>query len=525
MTYQYYMTQQTQVDTNGDPYAGGLLYFYETGTTTLLDTYSDEILSSANANPVVADSAGRFAAIFLKPQAYKVVFKTSADVTVWTQDPVNGAVKFADKGADIASAATLVLGKDGSYFDVTGTATITAITGHGAGTEFRLHFDDALSITYNATSMILPGSVDLKTAAGDELQMIEYSAGNFRVISHMPADGKASVRTERNGLHNGGFCVAQRGTSFTAATTPVNSDDTYLLDRWLLLSDGNDVADVSQELTVVPTGSYAACKSLVATANKKWGFVQFLEAKDASRFIGGTASLSFKARTTTGAVINNIRAAIISWDSTADAVTSDIVSAWGSQGTDPTLVSNWTYENTPANIAVTADAYATHRIESVSVDTASAANIAVFIWVDDTDAAANDVLYITDVQLDVGTRASAFERRSYADDLSSCQRYYEQSYDVGTAPGTSTENGAVQMTDPVAAGETSVRYSTTKRTAPTLTGYSTTGASGKYRDLTSGADFNITFSDGGMSGCHVVFSTSGAADELKGFHWTADAEL
>ncbi len=78
------------LDGNGDPYSGGKLYFYESGTSTPLDTYSDSALSVANANPVVLDSAGRASAIFLKGQDYKVVLKTSADVTVWTEDPVAG---------------------------------------------------------------------------------------------------------------------------------------------------------------------------------------------------------------------------------------------------------------------------------------------------------------------------------------------------------------------------------------------------------------------------------------------------
>ena len=45
-------------------YSGAKLYCYETRTLTLLDTYSDSALSTANANPVVADYNGRFGDIF-----------------------------------------------------------------------------------------------------------------------------------------------------------------------------------------------------------------------------------------------------------------------------------------------------------------------------------------------------------------------------------------------------------------------------------------------------------------------------
>ena len=45
--------------------AGYKLYSYETGTTTPLVTYSDTALSVANANPTIADSAGRLGDIFV----------------------------------------------------------------------------------------------------------------------------------------------------------------------------------------------------------------------------------------------------------------------------------------------------------------------------------------------------------------------------------------------------------------------------------------------------------------------------
>ena len=436
------------LDGNGDPYNGAKLNFYETGTTTRLNTYSDNALSSANANPVVADSAGLFGEIFLKNQKYKVVLTDSSDVTIYTADPVHGE--------------------------------------------------------------------PLGIAAGN--------SGQFHQSKGSGSDSQwADV--EQNGIINGDFRINQRGSTYTSATTPANSDDTFLFDRWLLLSDGNDRADLSQETSVVPTGTYSAIKFDVETVSgtsEKMGILQILEAKDAAKFIGGTVSLSFKARTTSGQV-ENLRAHILAWDGSADSVTSDVVNAWGVEGTNPTFVANWTVENTAEDLVLT-NVYQTFKIEGINIDTASAVNIAIFIHVDDTDLVAGDVLYITDVDLKLGSVATAIEKGSYAAELAKCQRYYEHSYDVGTAVETSTETGAVRLTEPVADGSTSIRYGT-KRAAPSMTGYSTTGASGKYRDLTTGADHNITLEDIGMNGCHVAFSTSGSADEKKGFHWRAVAEL
>lgn len=72
---------------NGDALPGSKLDFFSPGTTTPKDTFSDSGLTTANPNPVVADSDGRMPDIFLDG-TYKVVLKTSADVTIDTADPV-----------------------------------------------------------------------------------------------------------------------------------------------------------------------------------------------------------------------------------------------------------------------------------------------------------------------------------------------------------------------------------------------------------------------------------------------------
>lgn len=82
-------------DTSGDPLAAGKVYVYEAGTTTPTDsypTYADALAgTNANANPVVLDANGE-AAIFLQNALYKIVLKTSADVTQWTMDSVSTAL-------------------------------------------------------------------------------------------------------------------------------------------------------------------------------------------------------------------------------------------------------------------------------------------------------------------------------------------------------------------------------------------------------------------------------------------------
>lgn len=82
----------TALDANGDPIGGAKLNFYLTGTTTRADTFTDNALSVAHTNPVVADASGRFAPIYLVARQYKVVFTDASDVTLWTFDPLQGGV-------------------------------------------------------------------------------------------------------------------------------------------------------------------------------------------------------------------------------------------------------------------------------------------------------------------------------------------------------------------------------------------------------------------------------------------------
>ncbi len=78
-------------DANGRPLAAAEIYTYETGTTTPKATYSDAGLSVANANPIEADSAGRFGDIFLDAGDYRFVLKDADGATIWTADDISGA--------------------------------------------------------------------------------------------------------------------------------------------------------------------------------------------------------------------------------------------------------------------------------------------------------------------------------------------------------------------------------------------------------------------------------------------------
>ena len=105
----------------------------------------------------------------------------------------NGAQIQWSKGADVASATALVLLTDGNYFDVTGTVTITSFNTTAVGTQIKLHFDAACTLTHHATDLILPSGANITTAAGDEAEFIEYASGDYRCTNYTRASGKAVV--------------------------------------------------------------------------------------------------------------------------------------------------------------------------------------------------------------------------------------------------------------------------------------------------------------------------------------------
>lgn len=115
----------TGLDATGTPLSGGKLYAYIAGTTTPQATYSDVGLTVPNANPVILNSAGR-ATVYLTPGAsYKLVLKSSVDVTQWTADNVS-AVPTSTAALDIAATAGEDLTERNVVYLADGTGGTTA---------------------------------------------------------------------------------------------------------------------------------------------------------------------------------------------------------------------------------------------------------------------------------------------------------------------------------------------------------------------------------------------------------------
>ena len=136
------------------------------------------------------------------------------------------------KGSDVASATALPLLTDGNYFDVTGTATVTSFNATGGpGTQIKLHFDAACTLTHNS-DLILPGGANIVTAAGDEADFIEFSAGDYRCTSYTKATGLPviydadTLKADTADVLTAGFActVHDAGTKASGTYTPDEAD-------------------------------------------------------------------------------------------------------------------------------------------------------------------------------------------------------------------------------------------------------------------------------------------------------------
>jgi len=386
----------------------------------------------------------------------------------------------------------------------------------------RLEADDR-NITQDELINAVEGSGQTLDAAG----VFTNNDQLFQAMTIMGRQGK-------NALNNSAMLHAQRGASgsasFDSTTIHANNDDTYLLDRWNLLSDGNDIVDVSQS-TEIPVGALLSCALEVETINKKFGKLQVIEQKNCAHMIGGVVSLSFEALVTDITKLDNIKAAVISWSGTADVVTSDIISTWNAEDTTPTLSANWTFENTPANLSVT-DAWTggRYKIENISIDTSNAKNIGVFIWSDGFCDTLANIFRFTNVQLEKNSIATDYAWHDVSIDLAGCQRRYGKSYAQDVVPGAATTDNICGINiNQVANSDHTVGnmafFKVTMAGQPSVTLYDAAGNSGKVT-MAAGNNINGTVVLNHDTGSHGSGANGAVAtDRVLQFHYEAVDEL
>jgi hypothetical protein len=124
-----------------------------------------------------------------------------ADLRSWIADGTTSFVTQKDKSTlenaiyearstSLASAATTDLSlASGNYVHITGTTTITSFGTCLPGARFVLVFDGVLTLTYNATSLIIPGAANKTTAVGDACMIISEGSGNWKIVGYFAISG------------------------------------------------------------------------------------------------------------------------------------------------------------------------------------------------------------------------------------------------------------------------------------------------------------------------------------------------
>lgn len=114
--------------------------------------------------------------------------------SIWDERDLTGLGGGSGSGAQVslASAATTDLGTAGTRnILVTGTSAITSLGSSASVAQpiYDVEFAASLTLTYNATSLILPGSASITTEAGDTMRALYLGAGNWKILSYSDADG------------------------------------------------------------------------------------------------------------------------------------------------------------------------------------------------------------------------------------------------------------------------------------------------------------------------------------------------
>jgi hypothetical protein len=350
------------------------------------------------------------------------------------------------------------------------------------------------------------------------------SAVNPAIV--LAADGSATAQLSsinggplagfRNVIINGDMRISQRGTSF--ATLPTGS--TYTLDRWLYGAQGAMVCTVSQD-TDVPNNTFLnSIKVDVTTADTSIAagdfttIVQIVEGYNVRALIGTPFTLSFWVKSPktgthcvafrnlgTGSPVSPDRCfvkeytvtAANTWEYKTITVAGGLITAGTWDWTngrglivDFALVSGTTFQTT-------ADAWQTGNF----IATANQVNV--------MDNTAND-FFLTGVQLEPGTVATPFERRSFGQELALCQRYYE------LLPPVSVQFPWASATQIVA---TNVAFKVTKRATPVVALTGVAGSTGTAT-LTSTTPYvdGALFGFSGNAQNYLTYTGGSASIEL-----------
>lgn len=190
-----------------------------------------------------------------------------------------------------ASAATVDLGLVLSHnVAITGTSTITSFGSSATVTYpiYKILFAGALTLTYNASTMLLPGAADIVTVAGDTAEAQYFSGGIWKIINYTRTSGTAVVNPSPMSGAQGLVIANNSGTP--------NTNIDIVADQAVMLKPAGAVPIYAStvSLTVNTTTTGANGLDTGARASSTW-YHLFLISNGATT--AGLASLSATAPT------------------------------------------------------------------------------------------------------------------------------------------------------------------------------------------------------------------------------------
>lgn len=166
-------------DNSGLPLAAGKLYTYVAGSTTPQTTYTTATGSTANANPVILDSAGR-ANVWLQAASYRFDLKDSTGVLLWSVDNVTASALSA---VTTASANTALAGPTTGGAAVPTFRALVAADIPSLSATYALATLANLGTTNINAALLFQTSLDIGSAAKPPRNLFLFGAGTYGTTS------------------------------------------------------------------------------------------------------------------------------------------------------------------------------------------------------------------------------------------------------------------------------------------------------------------------------------------------------
>lgn len=207
----------TFVDINGEPLVAGTVGMYVPNTLTPANTWQDSSQLILNTNPITLDSRGQ--AIIYGVGSYRQIVKDALGNVIWDGEITAFQESVFGPADSIASETTTDLGSVSSNnILITGVTTINSFGASAALANpiYFIQFSGILQLTYNATSMILPGAVNITTAANDSA-LVEFinALGYWRLIAYFSSSAAGVLGT-----------AAAKNTGTSGANVPLLNGST-----------------------------------------------------------------------------------------------------------------------------------------------------------------------------------------------------------------------------------------------------------------------------------------------------------